>query len=155
MGLRHRRYLVEGWVKVKQFFPGVSNPLFHGTSGPKASSIILDKQGIKQVSSHRSGATQVGISLTRSLDKAFDFGPYVVVVDASRLKRKTKPLQYYYSGNWDDEMEERYYGDIPLNAIVGLVINRKAQGYERKDPAVQRSGVPFLHKVSGKYERVN
>jgi len=151
MSLRRRTYLTEGWMGVKRFFPGVRNPLFHGTSGPKSASIILYKEGIKQKLSHRSGSTQNGISLTRSLDKAFTFGPYVVVVDKSKLKGKTKPYQYWgKGGGWDDEMEERYFGDIPFKAIVGLVMDRKAQAHERNGG----SELPMIHKVKGKYERV-
>jgi len=151
MTLRRRGYLVEGWMAVKRFFD-VRNPLFHGTNPGAVTSILLHGEGLKQVAGGHfgSGQKQGGISLARTLDAALKFGSYVIVIDRDKLHGEMKPVQYG-GRSWEDETEERFHGEIPVSAIRGLIMNRKAQTYEVKE--FGERGIVVVHKVGSNYER--
>jgi hypothetical protein len=132
---------------------GVSNPLFHGTTGPKVASIVLRKEGLRaSPGAHGSNAVQAGISLTRSLETALGFGSYALVIDREKLRGKLKPVQYGGKG-WSDEMEERFFGEVPVSAFKGVVVNHEVTGIERRE--WKGVAVPLIQRVGSKYEKVN
>lgn len=135
-------------------FVNIRNPLFHGTNGPKMASIVLRKEGIVSKECFRSKCKtpQYGISLSRGLDTAFDFGNYVAVIDGDKLKGKIFPMQYGGS-SWKDEMEERFSGTVPFASIVAVVKSGKASKLERRE--WKSIDIPFIQKDSGKYKRIN
>lgn len=99
--------LVEGWMRVRKFFPGVRTPLFRG-AGYKEGAVHSLKDGIagNERSQWRKGDPQTwdtgyGIPFTRSLDSAGGlgvsrggtggvFGDLVLVVDRDKVARRFK-----------------------------------------------------------------
>jgi len=125
---------VASWVKVKRFFPGVRNPVFHATTGPRAASIALRSEGIRSNSGVSNfGAGNMGsISLSRDLSFLLKggFGNVIFVLDRDELSRKfpVNPLAY---PDWEDEYEERVFTDkIPPSMIRGVIFRYKPLGFE-------------------------
>lgn len=149
--------LVENWAATKKFF-NVRSPLFHGTYGPRVTSILRD--GFL-----RSGK-QVGISAARTLQPLLipgamfssPFGTYVLVLDGEAIEKRYKvsPVHYpevdteikkqspYGGSQWFDEQEERIYTDkLPIKYIKGIIILGDPEGdldeLARKFPVVYKS----------------
>lgn len=125
---------VASWMKAKRFFPGVRNPVFHATTGPRAASIALLGEGIRSNSGMSNfGAGNVGsISLSRDLSFLLKggFGKVIFVLDRDELSRKfpVNPLAY---PNWEDEYEERVFTNkIPASMIRGVIFRYKPLGFE-------------------------
>ena len=122
------------WMKVKRFFPGVRNPVFHATTGPRAASIAMRGEGIKSNSGFTNfGAGNMGsISLSRDLNFLLKggFGNVIFVLDRDELNRKF-PVNPHAYLNWEDEYEERVFTDkIPPSMIRGVILRYKPLGFE-------------------------
>ena len=122
------------WMKVKRFFPGVRNPVFHATTGPRAASIAMRGEGIKSNSGFSNfGAGNMGsISLSRDLNFLLKggFGNVIFVLDRDELNRKF-PVNPHAYRNWEDEYEERVFTDkIPPSMIRGVILRYKPLGFE-------------------------
>lgn len=109
------------WAQLRQLLPSVHRPLFHKTTGVRASQIFSD--GIRVSESARSNSEQVGISFTRSLDWAehpYIGGTYIFVIDQDDFPRGAfQPYQHSMVG---DEYEERYTGNyVPLDKIHAVL----------------------------------
>ena len=122
------------WMKVKRFFPGVRNPVFHATTGPRAASIAMRGEGIKSNSGVSNfGAGNMGsISLSRDLNFLLKggFGNVIFVLDRDELNRKF-PVNPHAYPNWEDEYEERVFTDkIPPSMIRGVILRYKPLGFE-------------------------
>lgn len=113
------------WMRFKSFFPSVTAPVFHATSGPRAAMIALRGEGIKAESGYSNFGGQSGISLSRDLSFLLKggFGNVIFVLDYQSLARRfdVTPIQHPAVG---DEFEERVYTDlIPTSMIKGVIIN--------------------------------
>lgn len=123
------------WMKAKRFFPGVRNPVFHATTGPRAASIALRGEGIKSNSgfSHFGTGNKDGsVSLSRDLNFLLKggFGNVIFVLDLDELNRKF-PVSPHAYPNWEDEYEERVFTDkIPPSLIRGVILRYKPLGFE-------------------------
>lgn len=120
------------YVVVRQFFPGVSLPLFHATTGPRAGQIAFRGQGIRAESGFSDFGGQAGISFSRDLSflLAGGFGRYIFVVDAAEVGRRysIEPVQHPSA---PDEREERVYAlVIPTGMIRGLIVNDRPLPFE-------------------------
>ena len=113
------------WMRFKSFFPNITAPVFHATSGPRAAMIALRGEGIKSESGYSNFGGQSGISLSRDLSFLLKggFGNVIFVLDYQSLARRfdVTPIQHPGVG---DEFEERVYTDlIPTSMIRGVIIN--------------------------------
>jgi hypothetical protein len=122
------------WMKVKRFFPGVRNPVFHATTGPRAASIAMRGEGIKPNSgvSNFGAGNKVSISLSRDLNFLLrgGFGNVIFVLDRDELNRMF-PVNPHAYPNWEDEYEERVFTDkIPPSMIRGVILRYKPLGFE-------------------------
>lgn len=125
---------VASWVKTKRFFPGVRNPVFHATTGPRAASIAMRGEGIKSNSgfSNFGAGNMDSISLSRDLNFLLKggFGNVIFVLDRDELNRKF-PVNPHAYRNWEDEYEERVFTDkIPPSMIRGVILRYKPLGFE-------------------------
>jgi hypothetical protein len=137
---------VASWVKAKRFFPGVRNPVFHATSGPRAANIALRGEGIKS----RSGFSNFGpgnvdgsVSMSRDLNFLLrgGFGNVVFVLDLDELRNRFSVGPHAYRSSWEDEYEERLYTDkIPASMIRGVILRYKPLQFELDE---WTSTVPF------------
>ena len=123
------------WMKAKRFFPGVRNPLFHATTGPRAANIALRGEGIKSNSGFSNfglGNVDASISFSRDLNFLLKggFGNVVFVLDRDELNRKFPVVPHAYH-NWEDEYEERVFTDkIPASMIRGVIFRYKPLRFE-------------------------
>lgn len=113
------------WMRFKSFFPNITAPVFHATSGPRAAMIALRGEGIKAESGYSNFGGQSGISLSRDLSFLLKggFGNVIFVLDYQSLARRfdVTPIQHPAVS---DEFEERVYTDlIPSSMILGVIIN--------------------------------
>lgn len=132
------------WFQLRRFFP-VSNPLFHATTGPRASSIM--QEGLRVADSIRSSGQQVGVSTTRNLDSLLtgNFGNFIFVIDGDRVQ--SDPVQY---SGMPDEFEERVWsGRVPPEAIVGMIQNRPIYRYEFPELLTWGKPVVFKSREAG------
>ena len=116
------------WMKVKRLLPGVSSPLFHATTGPRAANIALRGQGLKVDSGFSNYGGQSGISMSRDLGLLLrgGFGNVIFVFDGRELGQKfgMAPVQHPAVG---DEFEERIdTTKIPASFIRGVIFAGKA-----------------------------
>jgi 8-oxo-dGTP pyrophosphatase MutT (NUDIX family) len=116
------------WMKVKRLLPGVSAPLFHATTGPRAANIALRGQGLKADTGFSNYGGQVGISMSRDLGLLLrgGFGNVIFVFDGRELEQKfgIAPVQHPSVG---DEFEERVdAAKIPASFIRGVIFGGKA-----------------------------
>jgi hypothetical protein len=121
-------------MKAKRFFPGVRNPIFHATTGPRAASIAMRGEGIKSNSgfSNFGAGNYRSISLSRDLNFLLKggFGNVIFVLDRDELNRKF-PVDPHAYHNWEDEYEERVFTDkIPPSMIRGVIFRYKPLGFE-------------------------
>lgn len=146
------------WVNVRRYFPDVTKPLFHATTGPRAAQIALSGQGIRSnsgASSFEKGNADGGVSMSRNLDFLLKggFGNVIFVFDERELRSRYRmtPVAYGHSSGWEDEYEERVYAQaIPAKLIRGVIFRNKLRRFEAEEwtDAVH---YPIIHRDGGSW----
>ena len=116
--------------------------LYHGTRGPLASS-IMDK-GLRQDSGFSNFGGQTGVSFTRDLKVARQFGNFIVAVEPKRLQQAGYELTDVQHPTAPDEAEVRVSKGATTTippALFDKVLLVRPQSFEVKWWAKNRPGV--------------
>jgi hypothetical protein len=140
------RHVEASWARVKTLLEGISDPLFHATTGPRASSIL--KEGLKSGQGSNFGQGNVdSLSLSRNLSFLLQghFGNVIFVFDKAEIQRRFKTHPHQYAG-MGDEFEERVLtSHIPSSMIRALIFKFKPMQAEIRYIKEQTS-VPIIYQ---------
>lgn len=121
------------WMFHREPVDAAPKLLYHGTRGPLAASIV--NKGLRSDSGFSNFGGQAGVSFTRDLQTAKQFGNFIVAVDPKRLQAAGYELQDVQHPTAPDEAEVRVTKGRVTVVPAGLfekVLLVRPQGFELK-----------------------